>query len=113
MNDFLQSLRNNQAEKPRPQKMRKNYDNSYHYTSQPRFQSYGGAGYQNNRNHQHTKRPGSQHQSGNQLPMEDGSTPSMLAEAIETLNTHTEILAKNQALIFQPCWCVRNIRKYS
>jgi len=70
--------------------------NAYHHTSQPRFQSYGGAGYQNNRNHQHTKRPGSQHQSGNQLPMEDGSTPSMLAEAIETLNTHTEILAKNQ-----------------
>lgn len=96
MNDFLQSLRNNQAEKPRPQKMRKNYDNSFHYTSQPRFQSYGGAGYQNNRNHQHTKRPVSQHQNGNQIPTEDGATPSILAEAIETLNSHTEILAKNQ-----------------
>lgn len=96
MNDFLQSLRNGQAEKPRTQKTRKNYDNAYHYTSQPRFQqSYGAPGYQNNRN-QHMKRPVPQHQSGNQLPMEDAPTPSMLSEAIENLGSHIETLAKNQ-----------------
>ena len=96
MNDFLQSLRNGQAEKPRTQKTRKNYDNTYHYTSQPRFQqSYGAPGYQNNRN-QHMKRPLPQHHSGNQLPMDDAPTPSMLSEAIENLSSHIETLAKNQ-----------------
>jgi len=92
MNDFLQSLRNGQAEKQRTPKTRKNFDNSYHYTSPPRFQSYGG--YQNNRN-QHMKRPPSQQPPGNQLPMDDNST-MMLAEAIENLNNHIETLVKNQ-----------------
>ena len=93
MNDFLQSLRNGQAEKQRTPKTRKNFDNSYHYTSTPRFHSYGG--YQNNRN-QHMKRPPAQHQAGNQLPTDEAATTSMLAEAIETLSSHIETLAKNQ-----------------
>ena len=41
MNDFLQSLRNGQAEKPRTPKTRKNFDNSYQYSSGPRFHNYG------------------------------------------------------------------------
>ncbi|MCF6249465.1 MAG: hypothetical protein L3J69_19240 [Desulfobacula sp.] len=93
MNDFLQSLRNGQAEKQRTPKTRKNFDNSYHYTSGPRFNSYGGGGYQNNRSQQ-MKRP--HPPQGNQMPMDDSATTSMLAEAIETLGLHIETLAKNQ-----------------
>ncbi|MBU1695776.1 MAG: hypothetical protein KKD21_01875 [Proteobacteria bacterium] len=93
MNDFLQSLRNGQAEKPRTPKTRKNTDNSYHYTSNPRFHSYGG--YQNNRN-QGMKRPPAQHQSGNQTPTDEISATSLLAEAIENLSIYVETLAKNQ-----------------
>jgi len=93
MNDFLQSLRNGQADKQRTPKTRKNSDNSYHYTSSSRFQSYGG--YQNNRN-QHMKRQPVPRQTGNQLPMDETATTSMLAEAIENLNSHIEILVKNQ-----------------
>lgn len=95
MNDFLQSLRNGQAEKPKTPKTRKNFDNSYHYTSAPRFQSYGG-GYSNSRNQQ-MKRPPISQQPGNQAPMMDDVTvTSMLAEAIEGLSRHIETLAKNQ-----------------
>ncbi|MBU1195014.1 MAG: hypothetical protein KKE62_04120 [Proteobacteria bacterium] len=94
MNDFLQSLRNGQAEKPRTPKTRKNHDNSYHYTSAPRFHSYGG--YQNTRNQQPIKRPPAQLQPGNQLPADELSTTSLLAEAIEDLNAHIETLANNQ-----------------
>ena len=41
MNDFLQNLRNGQAEKQRTGKTRKSYDNAYRY-SNPRFHSYPG-----------------------------------------------------------------------
>ncbi len=95
MNDFLQSLRNGQAEKPRTPKTRKNYDNSYQYTSQPRFQSYGG-GYSNTRNQQ-MKRPSAHQQQGNQASgLDENTVTSMLAEAIESLSRHIETLAKNQ-----------------
>jgi hypothetical protein len=93
MNDFLQSLRNGQAEKQRPAKTRKSYDNSYHYST-PRYNSYGG-GYQNTRSQQ-MKRPQAQPSAGNQMPVDESSTTAMLAEAIETLCTHIETLAKNQ-----------------
>ncbi len=93
MNDFLQSLRNGQAEKPRTPKTRKNSDNAYHYTSTPRFHSSGG--YQNNRN-QGMKRTPIQNQAGNQLPIDEISTTSMLTDAIENLSGHIENLAKNQ-----------------
>ncbi len=93
MNDFLQSLRNGQVEKTRTPKTRKNSDNSYHYTSTPRFHSYGG--YQNHRN-QAIKRPSPHYQTGNQSQNDDVSTTSLLAEAIENLNNHVEGLAKNQ-----------------
>lgn len=94
MNDFLQSLRNGQAEKPRTPKTRKSHDNSYHYTSAPRFHSYGG--YQNTRSQQQAKRPPAQLQPGNQLPADEISTTSLLADAIEDLNAHIETLASNQ-----------------
>jgi len=97
MNDFLQSLRNGQAEKQRTPKTRKNFDNSYHYSSGPRYQSYGG-GYQNTRNQQ-MKRPPAQHQAGNQAPSDDNLSTSMLADAIETLSAHIETLAKNQEFL--------------
>jgi len=95
MNDFLQSLRNGQAEKPRTPKTRKNFDNSYHYTTQRFNNSYGG-GYQNTRS-QNAKRPSIPAlQGGNGLPMDETSVTSMLAEAIENLSSHIETLAKNQ-----------------
>ena len=92
MNDFLQNLRNGQAEKQRPQKTRKSYDSSHQYANS-RFHSYGG--YQNSRN-QHMKRPPSQTQNGNQVSADDNLVTSMLAEAIETLSSHIETLGKNQ-----------------
>ena len=95
MNDFLQSLRNGQAEKPRTPKTRKNYDNSYHYTTQ-RFNSYGGGGYQNTRNQNAKRPPIPALQGGNGLPMDEASVTSMLADAIENLSSHIETLAKNQ-----------------
>jgi hypothetical protein len=91
MNDFLQSLRNGQAEKPRTPKTRKNTENSYHYTSNPRFHSYGG--YQNNRN-QGMKRPPAQNQSGNQTSTDEISATSLLAEAIENLSIYVETIVK-------------------
>jgi hypothetical protein len=97
MNDFLQNLRNGQAEKQRPQKTRKSYDSSHHYTNQ-RFHSYGG--YQNSRN-QHMKRPLGQTQNGNQIPADDNLVTSMLAEAIETLSRHIETLGKNQDVMIK------------
>ncbi len=94
MNDFLQNLRNGQAEKQRPQKTRKSHDNSYHY-SNPRFHSYGG-GYQNHRTQPNMKRPSAQPQGGNQVSGEDNLVTSMLAEAIENLSSHIETLANKQ-----------------
>ena len=94
MNDFLQSLRNGQAEKPRTPKTRKNSDNSYHYTSSPRFHSYGG--YQNTRSSQKNQPPQSMpHQGGNQMPAEDASM-NLLADILETLSIQVETMAKNQ-----------------
>lgn len=95
MNDFLQSLRNGQTEKQRTPKTRKNFDNSYHYTSTPKFHSYNT--YQNTRNQQNMKRPsaGSQ-QNGNQVPVDNTSIISILVDAIENLSNQCEIMAKNQ-----------------
>jgi len=97
MNDFLQSLRNNQAEKPRPQKTRKSYDNSYQYSSGPRFNSYGGSGYPNTRNPQMKRQPtpGLPHQSAPQ-PQGDDQSMTLLADAIDSLSTQVDTLVKNQ-----------------
>ncbi|MEN8212286.1 MAG: hypothetical protein ABFR31_11255 [Thermodesulfobacteriota bacterium] len=92
MNDFLQNLRNGQAEKQRPQRTRKSYDNSYHYTN-PRFHSHGG--HQNSR-HQQMKRPSAQPQGGNQPSADENLVTSMLTETVEILISHIETLAKNQ-----------------
>jgi len=95
MNDFLQSLRNGQAEKPRTPKTRKNSDNSYHYTSGPRFHSYGG--HQNTRSSQmKNQQPQSMpHQAGNQMPAED-SNMNLLADVLDNLTIHIETMVKNQ-----------------
>ncbi|MCG8685466.1 MAG: hypothetical protein MI892_11360 [Desulfobacterales bacterium] len=99
MNDFLQSLRNGQAEKPRTPKTRKNFDNSYHYSSGPRFHSYGGGGYPNpnTRNPQMKRQanPGMPPQAGNQMPVEDQGT-TLLADLLDSLNNQVETLVKNQ-----------------
>lgn len=98
MNDFLQSLRNGQAEKPRTPKTRKNSDTSYQYNNNSRFSSYGGGGgYQNTRSHQ-MKRPQSQgmpQQMGNQMPAEDANI-TLLADILDNLSNHVETLVKNQ-----------------
>jgi hypothetical protein len=94
MNDFLQSLRNGQADKPRTPKTRKNYDNSYQYSNNPRFPSYGN-GYQNTRNPNMKRQPMPAGPMGNQMPQEDPGM-TMLADAIENLTNHVEILVKNQ-----------------
>ncbi|MCG8634827.1 MAG: hypothetical protein MI863_13420 [Desulfobacterales bacterium] len=100
MNDFLQSLRNGQAEKPRTPKTRKNYDNSYHYNSGPRFHSYGGGGYQNTRNPQMKRQPTpglspqqpTHHQQ--QAPADDQLT--LLADVLDNLTNQVDTLVKNQ-----------------
>lgn len=91
MNDFLQSLRNGQADKPRTPKTRKNIDNAYQYTSTPRFHSYGG--YQNR--NQQMKRPGMPQQNGNQLPVEEVNM-TLLADVLDNLSCHIENMVKNQ-----------------
>jgi hypothetical protein len=93
MNDFLQSLRNGQAEKQRPQKTRKTYDNNpYHHTSSPRFHPYGNNPY--NRNQQPMKRqPMPPHQGGNEMSMEE---TVLLADTIENLTSHVETLVRTQ-----------------
>ncbi len=96
MNDFLQSLRNGQAEKPRTPKTRKNFDNSY-YSNTSRFNSYGGSGYPNNNRAPQMKRPmpsGMPQTPGNQLP-EDPNTV-LLADILDNLGTQVDILIKNQ-----------------
>ncbi|HCY86080.1 MAG TPA: hypothetical protein DHV36_13165 [Desulfobacteraceae bacterium] len=102
MNDFLQSLRNGQAEKPRTPKTRKNFDNSYNYSSGPRFHTYGGGGYPNTRNPQ-MKRPPlqspgplSHQQPGNQMPPVDEQNMTLLTEIIDNLTLQVETLVKNQ-----------------
>ncbi len=103
MNDFLQSLRNNQAEKPRVPKTRKTYDNSYQYSSGPggpRFNSYIGNGYGNTNSAPPMKRHPIHggmppHQGGNQMPMEDPNT-TMMADILDNLNNQIDTLIKNQ-----------------
>lgn len=97
MNDFLQSLRNGQAEKARTPKTRKNFDNSY-YSNTSRFNSYGGSGYPNPNNRSpQMKRPissGAPQTPGNQMPEEHNSI--LLAEILDNLSTQVDILVKNQ-----------------
>lgn len=98
MNDFLQSLRNGQAEKPRTPKTRKNLDNAYQYTSSPRFHSYGGGGYQQTTRNQQMKRPphpGLPQSNGNQMPAEDANM-TLLADVLDNLSCHIENMVKNQ-----------------
>lgn len=94
MNDFLHSLRNGQADKPRAPKTRKTYDNSYQYNNAPRYNTYGN-GYQNHRNPNIKRQPIPPGPMGNQLPPEDPGI-TLLADAIENLTHHVEILIKNQ-----------------
>ena len=96
MNDFLQSLRNGQAEKPRTPKTRKNFDNSY-YSNTSRFNSYGGSGYPSNNRSPQMKRPmpsGVPQAPGNQVA-EDPNTV-LLADILDNLSTQVDILIKNQ-----------------
>lgn len=94
MNDFLHSLRNGQADKQRAPKTRKTYDNSYQYNTAPRYHSYNN-GYQNPRNPNIKRQPLPPGPMGNQLPPEDPGI-TLLADAIENLTHHVEILIKNQ-----------------
>ncbi len=96
MNDFLQSLRNGQAEKARTPKTRKNFDNSY-YSNTSRFNSYGGSGYPSNNRSPQMKRPmppGVPQTPGNQVA-EDPNTV-LLADILDNLGTQVDILIKNQ-----------------
>lgn len=96
MNDFLQSLRNGQADKTRTPKTRKNFDNSY-YSNTSRFNSYGGSGYSSNSRPPQMKRPMPPEMSqapGNQVP-EDPNTV-LLADILDNLSTQVDILIKNQ-----------------
>ncbi len=100
MNDFLQRLRNSQAEKRRTPKTRKNFDNSYNnsYNSGPRFHSYGGGGgYQNTRNPQMKRQPTPglpQQAPQQQAPADDQIT--LLADVMDNLTNQVETLVKNQ-----------------
>ncbi len=96
MNDFLQSLRNSQAEKARTPKTRKNFDNSY-YSNTSRFNSYGGSGYPTNNRSPQIKRPmppGMPQTPGNQIPEETNTV--LLADILDNLGTQIDILIKNQ-----------------
>jgi hypothetical protein len=91
MNDFLQSLRNGQAEKQRTQKSRKNYDNPFHHSSSgPRFQPYG-----NNTpyNRQQPMKRQPMPPQGNEAPIEESA---LIADTIENLTSHIETLVRTQ-----------------
>jgi hypothetical protein len=95
MNDFLQSLRNGQAAKERTPKTRKNFDNSYQYSSGPRFHNYGNT-YQQPRNPQ-MKRPPVQGMPPAPGPMPgDDQGMTLMAEVLDNLTTQVETLVKNQ-----------------
>ncbi len=70
------------------------YDNSYQYNNSPRYHSYSN-GYQNPRNPNMKRQPIPPGPMGNQLPPEDPGI-TLLADAIENLTHHVEILIKNQ-----------------
>ena len=93
MNDFLQSLRNGQAEKQRAPKTRKNYDNSYSYTSGPRFHNYGNT-YQPPRTAPMKRPPipGVPQQPG----MPEEQNMDMMAEVLDNLVNQVDNLVKNQ-----------------
>jgi len=91
MNDFLQSLRNGKTENQRIPMTRKTYHNVYHQTN-PRF--HPNNGYPSNGNLS-MKRSSTHNQSRNQIS-KDEAAPSVLIQALDTLNRHIEILSKNQ-----------------
>ncbi len=80
MNDFLQSLRSNPAEKPRHTMTRKTYDAAFH---NPNYQ-FGFLA--------KTSQP---HQNRQSLPTEEASGPQ-LQDAIANLNSHIQTLGNNQ-----------------
>jgi len=92
MNDFLQSLRNGKTENQRIPMTRKTYNNVYHQTNQ-RF--HPNNGYQSNGSPRMKRTSSPQNQSRAQIPTDKGAT-SILTQAVETLNSHMEILSKNQ-----------------
>ncbi len=80
MNDFLQSLRSNQADKQRSAMTRKSYDAAF-YNPNPRFQ--------------YTNRPPQPYTRSHYSPSEDVNG-SHLQDAILSLNTVVESFAENQ-----------------
>ncbi len=85
MNDFLQSLRSNPAEKPRHTMTRKSYDTAFQ-----------------NPNHQFgfLARSSQPYQNRQPSPIEEPSGPQ-LQEAIFNLNNHIETLSNNQKYLIR------------
>ncbi|MCD4678700.1 MAG: hypothetical protein K8S18_22355 [Desulfobacula sp.] len=91
MNDFLQSLRSNHAEKQRMPMTRKNYDAAY---DNPNHRFHSSRGYRNY-GKQYMNSLSQPCHRGNQMPVDEVS-PSMLQGAIASLSNHVESLAENQ-----------------
>ncbi len=85
MNDFLQTLRGNHAEKQRTPMTRRNYDEAFH-NAVPRYQ--------------YVTRTAAQFQPPNQVSEPEGET-SRLEGAIENLNDHMATLAINQKYLIE------------
>ncbi len=90
MNDFLHNLRNGSSDRQQVV-TRKTQNKANHYSTQ---RSHSNNGFQN-RGFQNFKKPLINNFSGNQKLMDD-ITPSLLVEAIDSLNTNMEILSQNQ-----------------
>jgi len=90
MNDFLHNLRNGSSDRQQVV-TRKNQNKTNHYTTK---RSHSNNGFQN-RGFQNIKRPIMGTFGGNQKSMDD-VTPSLLVEAIDSLNNNMEILSQNQ-----------------
>ncbi len=90
MKDFLHNLRNGSGDRQQAV-TRKTQNKTNHYTTQ---RSHSNNGFQN-RGFQNIKRPFIDNFSGNQKSMDD-ITPSLLVEAIDSLNANMEILSQNQ-----------------
>ncbi|MBU1340538.1 MAG: hypothetical protein KKE44_10685 [Proteobacteria bacterium] len=93
MNDFLQSLRSNHAEKQRSPMTRRLYDEGY---STPNQNVYSGTGYQNNSNPYMNRASSPQRNQDRYLTPEEDVSMLRLQDAVQGLNTHLEFFAQSQ-----------------
>ena len=95
MNDYLQNMKNGQADKARSPKTRKKFDNAYPYSANSRFNTYG-SNYPNTRGPNAKRSSGSGIQRGKRRPVDDNALSSKLVETLGTLNNLVDKILRTQ-----------------